>query len=87
MTGTYYSETPTLASTEKDQPKWNVLENVKIHFLPCDPQPFLVPTTSKFKAFTNMFDVVYLASGMAHRIADVGNVLKEGGKVVVESAR
>jgi hypothetical protein len=55
-----------------------------VKFLSCDAGL----TLGKYRRkHLGMYDVIYLSSGNAHRIAECGDLLTDGGHVIVEGAR
>jgi hypothetical protein len=58
--------------------------NWKIKFLGCDAGLVLGRYKRKH---VGSYDVVYLSSMDAHRVKECGELLREGGQVIVESVR
>lgn len=62
----------------------NLLERVKVDFLPCDPAYIF---SRKKKDYQDSFDCVFIGNSMAHRIGDAAALLKKGGCMIVETAK
>lgn len=62
----------------------NLLERVKVSFLPCDPAYIF---TRKKKEYESSFDCVFIGNSMAHRICDAAALLKKDGCMFVETAK
>ena len=62
----------------------NLLERVKVDFLPCDPTYIF---TRKKKEYEETFDCIFIGNSLAHRIADAAALLKKDGFMLVETAK
>ena len=64
--------------------KVDVLEKVKVIFLPCDPT---FTFSKKRKVFENNFDSIFISNSLAHRMVDAADLLKQNGRMIVETAK
>jgi dynein assembly factor 3 len=68
-----------------DAVKEDVLDKVKIVFLPCDPT---FTFSKKRKFFENSFDAIFISNSFAHRMVDAAGLLKpRTGRLIVETAK
>ncbi|EGF76589.1 hypothetical protein BATDEDRAFT_28431 [Batrachochytrium dendrobatidis JAM81] len=86
-TGTLYEEAETKKITCADTkilPDYNILDKIKVSFLPCDVSITLEKKRSKL---AGKFKTIFISNAMAHRLADAAHVLHPQGEIIVETAK